>query len=99
MPDPFYPSVDLSFIEEQLILTGKFEGHTVVGQTVTFVMSGTKAIHKRSILIRQLSPGKVCYEQASGLAARFGFIGVLLAWLEQNHNWKEGAYVEKDKKG
>ncbi|MDZ4072987.1 MAG: hypothetical protein U1C70_14285 [Sediminibacterium sp.] len=94
MPDPFYPSVDLSFIEHHLVQTGKFAGHYIVGQTITFVLNGPQAIHKRSILIRQLTPGQVCYEQATGLAARFGFMGALLAWLDTNRNWREGAYVQ-----
>jgi hypothetical protein len=92
MPDPYYPSVDFSFIEQHLKDTGKFEGYFSVGQTKTFVLKGNKAIHKRTIRIRELSPGKVCYEQATGLAARFGFMGALLAWFEANKNWKEGAY-------
>jgi hypothetical protein len=92
MPDPFYPSVDVSFIEQHLIDTGKFEGYYSVGLTKTFILKGKLAIHKRTIRIRELTPGKVCYEQSTSLAARFGFMGVLLAWLESNKNWKEGAY-------
>lgn len=94
MPDPFYPSVDFSFIEQHLKDTGKFEGYFSVGQTKTFVLKGNQAIHKRTIGIRELSPGKVCYEQATGLAARFRFMTELLAWFETNTNWKEGGYVE-----
>lgn len=94
MPDPFYPSVDITFIEQQLKNTGKFEdGFFTVGQTKTFVLKGKQAIHKRTILIRELTPGQVCYEQATGLAARFHFIGALLTWLETNKHWKEGAYI------
>lgn len=93
MPDPFYPSVDFSFIDEHLKSTEKFEGYFTVGQTTTFVLKGNQAIFKRTIVIREVLPGQVCYEQATGLAARFGFIGSLLLWLEINRNWKEGAYV------
>lgn len=93
MPDTFYPSVDFSFIEQHLKKTGKFEGYFSVGQTKTFVLKGNQAIHKRTIRIRELSPSMVCYEQATGLAARFGFIGDLLDWLEENKKWKEGAYI------
>ncbi len=93
MPDPHYPSVDFGFIENSLNATGKFDGHFTVGATTTFILSGNKAIFKRSIYVRQLDPGQVCYEQASGLAARFNFLGSLLAWLEENRHWKDGAYI------
>ncbi|MFN0081323.1 MAG: hypothetical protein ACKVOM_02305 [Ferruginibacter sp.] len=94
MPDIFYPSVDFSFIERHLKDTEKFEGYFSVGQTKTFVLKGNQAIHKRTIRIRELSPGKVCYEQATGLAARFRFMSELLAWFETNTKSKEGGYVE-----
>ncbi len=93
MPDPFYPTVDFSFIEKHLIDTQKFEGYITVGKTKTFVLKGSQAIHKRTIRIRELDEGQVCYEQASGLAARFGFMGALLDWFVSNKNWKEGAYI------
>jgi hypothetical protein len=93
MPDPFYPSVDFNYIEQQLKNTGKFEGYFSIGQTKTFVIKGNQAIHKRTIRIRELIAGQVCYEQTTGLAARFGFMGALLEWLEKNRDWKEGAYA------
>lgn len=93
MPEPYYPSVDFTYIEQQLKNTGRFEGHFSIGQTRTFVIKGKQAIYKRTIRIRELIPGQVCYEQATGLAARFGFIGALLEWLESNRDWKEGGYV------
>lgn len=94
MPDSYYPSVDFSFIEQHLQNTKKFTGYITVGQTKVFVLTGSQAIHKRTIRIRELNPGQVCYEQATGLAARFGFMGALLEWYELNRNWKEGAYIE-----
>lgn len=97
MPDLYYPSVDFDFIATQLKNTNKFEGYFSVGSTKTFVLSGIQAIHKRSIHIRELSPGQVCYEQATGLAARFKFMGALLTWFEQNRDWKDGAYVENQR--
>lgn len=96
MPDPFYPSIDIGFITEELEKTGKFQGHLVVGSTTTFILKGPQAIHKRTILIRPLDNGEVCYEQASGLAARFRFMHNLLEWLDENRAWKEGAYIIKE---
>ncbi|QEC68569.1 hypothetical protein FRZ67_15100 [Panacibacter ginsenosidivorans] len=95
MPDTFYPSVDMDFIETHMKTMGKLakDGIVKVGTTTTFIIEGTQAIYKRSILIRELEPGQVCFEQATGLAARFGFMGALLEWLETNQNWKEGAYI------
>ncbi len=95
MPDPFYPFVDLSFIEENAKASGKLapDGIFKVGSMTTFVVGGTQAIFKRTIFIREPQPGQVCLEQATALALRFNFMGPLLEWLTINKNWKEGAYI------
>ncbi len=95
MPDPYYPSVDFDFIKDHLIATGQIEDFFTVGSTTTFVLKGTKAIFKRTIYIRELWPGQVCYEQATGLAIKHKFIGSLMDWLEFNRRWKEGAYIQE----
>lgn len=95
MPDPYYPSVDYDFIEQNLLSCGKFQGHFKVGSTTTFVLNGSQAIYKRTVLVRELTTGQVSYEQSTGLAARYGFLGLLISWLEEHRDWKEGAYVEK----
>lgn len=100
MPDSHYPSIDIKFIEEHVIASGKLvkDGVLKIGSTTTYIVEGTQAIYKRSILVRELIPGQVCFEQATGLAFRFSFMGALLEWLERNRDWKEGAYiVPKDK--
>lgn len=93
MPDPFYPSIDFEFISKHLQESGKFEASIKVGSTTTFVLKGPQAIFKRTIYIRELEPGQVCYEQASGLAARFGFLTPLAQWYETNKNWKDGGFI------
>lgn len=93
MPDPFYPSVDFVFIENHLRASGKVLDVLEVGKTKTFVLEGNQAIHKRLLVVRQIQPDQVCYEQAVYLAAKFKFIGALLSWYESNRNWKEGAYI------
>lgn len=95
MSDKHYPSVDITFIEEHALASGCLvEGGIIkVGSTTTFVVTGPQAIYKRSTLVRELAPGQVCLEQATALALKFSFIGPLLLWLEQNRNWKEGAYI------
>jgi len=95
MPDNHYPSIDIEFIEEHVIASGKLvkDGVLKIGSTTTYVVDGTQAIYKRSILVRELIPGQVCFEQATGLAFRFSFMGALLEWLERNRDWKEGAYI------
>jgi hypothetical protein len=32
-------------------------------------------------------------EQATALALKFSFLSHLIEWLEENRNWKEGAYI------
>ncbi|WP_152267034.1 hypothetical protein [Agriterribacter humi] len=95
MPENYHPSVDLDFIEKQLINSGRLApgGIVKIGSTTTYVIQGNQAIYKRSIYIRELTPGQVCFEQATGLAIRFSFMGALLEWLHEERNWKEGDYV------
>lgn len=95
MPDIFYPSVDISFIEHYMLASGKLAANGIVkvGTTTIFVLEGQQAIYKRTIYVRELQPGQVCFEQATGLAARFGFMGALLNWFEDNRKWKDGAYI------
>lgn len=95
MPDSHYPSVDIQFIKDQIIATGKLEPDGIIqfGQTTTFVVAGKQAIYKRSILIRNIGDDQICYEHATGLAIKFAFIGILMDWFEANRNWKEGGYI------
>lgn len=95
MPDPCYPSIDMDFIKENIIASGKLvpDGIVKVGATTTFILEGSQAIYKRSILVRELAENQVCLEQATSLAWRFSFLGKLISWLENNRNWKEGAYL------
>jgi len=95
MPDSYYPSVDVNFIEDHVRRSGKLADNGIVrvGATTTFILAGSNAIYRRSIFIRELEPGQVCLEQATALAVRFSFIGALMEWLETNRSWKEGAYI------
>lgn len=98
MADPHYPSVDIDFIQEKVIASEKLaeDGILKVGNTTAFILEGNNAVHKRTILIRELQPGQVCFEQATALAIKFSFLGNLLTWLEDKRNWKEGAYIVKE---
>ena len=62
MPDSHYPSIDIEFIEEHIIASGKLvEGGVIkIGSTTTYVVDGPQAIYKRSTLVRELTPGQVC---------------------------------------
>jgi hypothetical protein len=95
MSDNFYPSVDIEFIKKHVIASGRLvqEGIISIGSTTTFVLEGNQAIFKRTICIRELEPGQICFEQATALAIRFSFMGELLTWLKAKRNWKEGAYI------
>lgn len=94
MPDSFYPSIDLPFIEGLILASGKVipQSKIKVGDTTAFVCNGQQAMHKRLILIRELEPGQITFEMATSLAIRIGFMRQLLLWLEQNKNWKDGGY-------
>lgn len=95
MPDIHYPTVDLNFIISHVTASGKLAESGIVkfGSTTTLVIDGNQAIYKRSILIRELEPGKISLEQATAVSIRFLFLGQLLEWLVINRNWKEGAYI------
>ena len=96
MSDNFYPHVETEFIRQCVTESGKLatDGIIKIGSTITFVITGNKAIYKRSTLARELIPGEICLEQAISLAVRFGFMGKLLSWLETNRYWKDGAYSD-----
>lgn len=100
MPDPFYPSVDIDFIIHHVKASGKLaeDGIIKVGSTTTFVQEGTSAIYRRSTLVRELSPGEMCLEQAIAVAFKFGFLIPIGEWLEKNRHWKDGAYIVPPKR-
>ena len=89
-----YPTVDIGFIEDQVLASGKLavDGIFKFGSTTSIIMEGSQAIYKRTTTIRELEPGQICLEQATALALKYSFLGNLLQWLEENKNWKEGAY-------
>lgn len=94
MGDSHYPSVDTEFIIENLKKSSKIDNTTqrVIGSTISFMINGNQALHKRMIIIRE-NNGQINFEQASSLAIRFSFMGELLKWLESNRNYKEGGYT------
>jgi hypothetical protein len=53
MPDSHYPSIDIEFIEEHVIASGKLvkDGVVKIGSTTTYVVKGPQAIYKRSTLV------------------------------------------------
>jgi hypothetical protein len=95
MLDSHYPSINIEFIEKHVLASGKLvsDGVVKIGSTTTYVVEGPQAIYKRSFFVRELTPGQVCFEQATWLAFKFSFMGSLLEWLEKNRDWKEGAYI------
>lgn len=95
MADAFYPTIDSQFLEHEIIESGKIipDSKVIVGKTTYFVLEGNKPLFKRNILLREISPGQINYEQATALAIKLSFIGKLMDWLEKNRDWKEGAYI------
>ena len=99
MKDNFYPTVDVEFIIEKILASGKVnpESQIKVGSSISFMLIGNKAFHKRLINLREID-GTVNYMQATAFAAIFGFMGDLLIWCEKNRDWKEGGYVVRPAK-
>lgn len=98
MPDPFYPTVSLDFIEAHIKSSGKLANNGIVkaGTVTAVVYEGAQAIYKRTIYLREVEPGCICLEQATALALRFNFLSALMEWLENTRQWKEGAFVLRD---
>lgn len=88
-----YPTVDRTFIEQQIRKNNNFLDSLTIGSTTAYIMVGNKPVMKRTHILRELEPGIVDYYSATGLAIKLGFMGALLEWFEQNKNWKDGAYI------
>lgn len=95
MADKYYPSVDIEFLEKHIIAGNLLAEDGIHWSCVStcYIKKGNQAIHKRKVNIRHLEAGQVSLEQATALALRFSFIGILMDWLEVNRSWKEGAYI------
>ncbi len=96
MDEEQLPTVDIDFIIEKILKSGKVipQSKLKIGDTTTFVATGNKPMHKRHVTIREFD-GIVNFEQATGKAILFGFMGDLLKWFDENRDWKEGGYVER----
>ncbi len=93
--DTFYPTISTDYLIEKIsncpqVIQGS---HKKIGKTNMFVLDGPQAISKRIILIRDVEEGQVYYDQATSVAAKLRFLGDLIKWLEDNRNWKEGAFI------
>ena len=99
MPNSHYPLVDAEFIITKLLESKKVDEKTYlkVGSTHTVNLKGSKPLHKKIIVVREID-GSINFMQATGLAVVHGFMGELLEWYEKEKNWKEGAYIKKQKK-
>ncbi len=94
MSYPDHPTVSVDFISNEIVGSVELAGNFRVGSTHNFVVAGTKPIHKRLISIREIIPGEISLEQATGIAINLRFLGSLMEWLEKNRNWKEGGYID-----
>lgn len=92
MNEEHYPTVDIEFIINLVRTSDKVESVENVGSTTAFLLRGTSAIGKRTVLVRKLSNNSMDYISASGIAIRIGKMGELLKWYEVNKKWREGGY-------
>lgn len=93
MSDKHYPTVDADFVHSCMAGCDKIESDVIhVGRTSAYTVRGTSAINKRLVVIRELPTRQINYLNATALAARFGFMGLLLDWLKENRSWIDGGY-------
>ncbi|RXG31809.1 hypothetical protein [Leeuwenhoekiella marinoflava] len=98
MSSEYHPKVDVDFIVEKIISSGKVDVDSKLtsGNSISFVLKGNKAFHKRFVLIRHIDQ-KLSFETAMAQAIKFKFITGLLEWCEKHKDWKEGEYISKNK--
>lgn len=87
-----YPSIDKLALLSLALSTGRFEDPIVIGRSTAIVAKGKQPIFKRTTILREIEPGQITFEQATGLAIKHGFMSALLTWFEQNKQWKDGGY-------
>jgi len=96
MGDNHYPTVETEFIINKILESKKVDpkSQLKVGSSISFILNGDKALHKRQIILREID-GEINFMQATSFAILCGFMGDLLIWFETNKNWKEGGYLEE----
>ena len=94
LDDNYYPTVDLSFLEEVITKCGNVipESRHKIGKTIMYVKTGVQSMNKRLILLRELDDNQISYYQATGLAITLGFLSELMEWFKVNRGWVEGAH-------
>jgi hypothetical protein len=92
MFDDHYPTIDLEFAQSLFENCDKVIDTIRVGETIAYIIKGLKPIGMRTVILRS-TDGQVGFLYLSGYAARFGFMGQLLKWLEENRNWKDGGFT------
>jgi len=92
--DSHYPTVCNKFLISMIENSGNVESLPDVGKTKSYLTKGSSPIHKRLIVVRSNNV-EVDYNFASSIAIKTKTLPELINWLEENKDWKEGAYVEK----
>ncbi len=87
-----YPCVDISFLKQLAQDSTSIQAVTEVGNTTMFLFKGKSPIAKRCCFINNIV-GEVTFEFATALATKAKKMKELMVWLEENKNWKEGAYI------
>lgn len=95
-----YPTVDIEFIEEQIIATGRLEKNGIEKflNYHQYTIAGNQVLYKRRVTARFDEHGQVKMEPAIGMALRFRFLMAITDWLEKNRNWKDGGYFNPGNK-
>lgn len=94
MSDNHYPSVDIEFLRKMLTATEKVIDIIETGSVTAYILEGTSFIGKRTITLRNTPDGQVDLMKATGVALKAGCLSILMKWLEDNRNWKDGGYTE-----
>lgn len=99
MSQDYHPTVTVQYLISKLenhpkIIKGSIQ--KVGDTTYFFVVAGKKPISRRTHIINFNSKGEVNFNQATGLALNFGFMGDLMKWYYENKGWKEGDFIVKN---
>ena len=84
------PTVDFDFIDVQIRASSQFNKAIVVGRTIAYLKGGTSPIFKRFSSVFRSVDDQVSFQQATGLAVKFGFLPALIDWLENRRDFKDG---------
>lgn len=88
------PTVDINVVKKMIEDTGRVEKVITVGGTTAYsIKTNGKSIREKIITIRDTGDGQISYNRATGIALNLKCIDIILKWLEENKNFKDGGFI------